>query len=229
MGVRRFFSALILTTEYHHKSIVKGVTNWSKTEECRDFKTLKEHDDTLVGNINKTVGENDILFCLGDWSFGAMSEQSVCRRTEFRNRIKCKNIHFILGNHDEAIVANKDNVRDIFTSVQQYLEVTFIEPYEGKEQGIRAKKQKVIMMHYPIRSWNYMRAGAWMLHGHCHGNLPNLTVSKWRNKIIKLFSKRHIQKTMDVGFDCHPEFRPFSYNEIKEIMSKRKVFLEDHH
>lgn len=202
---------------YHHKSLVRGTTNWSTSDECRDFDTLEKHDNVLVDNINNTVGENDILFCLGDWAFGAMKKQVNCRKTEFRNRINCKNVHFILGNHDEAIVKNTDNVREIFSSVNNYLEVTFIEPYEGTEQGVKAFKQKACMMHYPIRSWNYMRHGSWMLHGHCHNNLPDYVV------------KGNVQRTMDVGFDAHPEFRPFSYWEIKEIMSKRKVFTEDHH
>jgi calcineurin-like phosphoesterase family protein len=202
---------------YHHKSLVKGVTNWSSDSECRDFATLEEHDNLLVENINKTVGENDILFCLGDWAFGRIAKEDICYKTEFRNRINCKTIHFVLGNHDGGIVKNTDNVRDIFSSVSNYLEVTFVEPYIGTEQGIKASKQKVIMMHYPIRSWNYVRHGSWMLHGHCHANLPDYVV------------KGNVQRTMDVGFDAHPEFRPFSYEEVKEIMSKRKVFTEDHH
>lgn len=202
---------------YHHKSLVRGVTNWKDDSPCRNFDTLKEHDDMLVNNINKTVGENDTLFCLGDWAFGAMKKQIVCKKREFRDRIKCKNIHFIIGNHDEAIRKDTDNVREIFSSVSNYLEVTFIEPYTGTEQGIKAFKQKVVMMHYPIRSWNWMRHGAYHLHGHCHNNLPDYVV------------KGEVQRTMDVGFDAHSEFKPFSYFEIKEIMDKRKVFTEDHH
>ena len=202
---------------YHHKSLVKGTTNWEDDSECRDFRTLEEHDNTLVDSINNVVGEDDILFCLGDWAFGRIAKESTCYKTEFRDRINCKTIHFVLGNHDEGIVKNTDNVRDIFTSVNNYLEVTFVEPYEGKKEGVKAKKYKTIMMHYPIRSWNYMRAGAWMLHGHCHANLPDHIV------------KGNIQRTMDVGFDAHPEFRPFSFQEVKEIMKKRTVFTEDHH
>ncbi len=202
---------------YHHKSIVKGVTNWEGNSECRDFDTLEEHDNTLVNNINNTVGENDTLFCLGDWSFGAMRKQIVCKRREFRDRINCKNIYFVIGNHDRNIRKNTDNVREIFSDVYDYLEVTFVEPYTGTEQGIKAFKQKVIMMHYPIRSWNHIRQGSWMLHGHCHSNLPDFVING------------NIQKTIDVGFDAHPEFRPFSYSEVKEIMDKRKIFTEDHH
>lgn len=73
------------------------------------------------------------------------------------------------------------------------------------------------MMHYPIASWNFMRAGAYSLHGHCHGSFPSLIV------------EGHIQRRMDVGFDTHPEFRPYSYWEIKEIMDSRVVYTEDHH
>lgn len=202
---------------YHQNNIVKSISNWrNKEQSCRDFKDLKHHDQTLIDNINKTVGENDILFCLGDWNFGSyVSGDSFSKGIEFRNAINCKYIHLILGNHDQDIRDNKDGIQSIFESVSFYKEILVIEP--SSEQGVKAHRQDINLMHYPIRSWNKQRRGSWMLHGHCHGNLPALEV------------KGKVLKTMDVGFDCHPEFRPFSYLEIKEIMGSRKIFTEDHH
>jgi calcineurin-like phosphoesterase family protein len=202
---------------YNHKSLVRGTSNWEDKSPCRDFTTLEEHDDTLVANINKTVPVNGVLFCLGDWSFGPLAGEKETRIREFRSRIKCRTVYLIEGNHDEAISKNLNNVQKIFSGVFKYLEVTFVNPYIGLEQGIKAKKHKVIMMHYPIRSWNHIRSGAWMLYGHCHSSLKDMIVNG------------KVQKTMDVGFDTHPEFRPYSYQEIKEIMSKREIFTEDHH
>jgi calcineurin-like phosphoesterase family protein len=86
---------------YGHVGIVRGTSSWEGKKGTRDFKTVEEHDNTLVNNINKTVGENDILFCLGDWSFGNYkSSENVSNIRKFREKINCKNIHLILGNHD---------------------------------------------------------------------------------------------------------------------------------
>ena len=46
--------------------------------------------------------ENDILYHLGDWSFGGLNQI-----WEFRKRLNCKKIHLILGNHDHHIENNK--------------------------------------------------------------------------------------------------------------------------
>jgi calcineurin-like phosphoesterase family protein len=74
-------------------------------------------------------------------------------------------------------------------------------------------------MHYPISSWNGLRKGRIMLHGHCH--LPhNKKISNGRR--------------MDVGIDGHPEFRPYDlHREIINPMKKISIGSEmgplDHH
>ena len=201
---------------YNQNNIVKGISTWRDSDSCRDFMTLEEHDNTLVENINKMVGKDDILFCLGDWNFGSYtSGDSFSKGIEFRNRINCETIHLILGNHDQDIRDNKDDIQSIFESVSFYKELVIIEP--SKTEGVKALKQHINLMHYPIRSWSKQRRGSWMLHGHCHGNLPDMEING------------NLLKTMDVGFDCHPEFRPFSYQEIKKIMGKRYILTGDHH
>lgn len=200
---------------YHHQGLIKGTSKWLNKDNCRDFDYLKDHDDLLVDNINKKVGTNDVLFCLGDWSFGAYNGDNVGKILEFRYRIKCLNVHLILGNHDQEIRDNINNVQQNFSSVSNYREIYVIEP--SKEQGVKAFKQFVVMMHYPIRSWNKMRQGSWMLHGHCHNQLPDLKIN---DKLVK---------TMDVGFDTNKNFEPYSYQEIKGIMEKRYILTEDHH
>lgn len=200
---------------YHHKQLVLGSSSWEDKNDCRKFKSLEEHDDTLVNNINNLVSKDDILFCLGDWAFGSYNGDNIYKSFEFRERINCKNIHLILGNHDQEIRDNKSNLQGIFSSVSFYKEMYIIEP--STLEGVKAEKQHICMMHYPIRSWNKMRKGSFMLHGHCHNNLPDLVI------------KGDLAKTMDVGVDTHKEFRPYSYEEVKEIMSKRHNLTEDHH
>jgi calcineurin-like phosphoesterase family protein len=95
-------------THYGHSGICKGTTHWRilndlgekiiPEDAVRDFSSVEEMNDTIVENINNNVEEDDVLFHLGDWSFGGI-ENAI----ELRYRIKCKNIHLILGNHDHNI------------------------------------------------------------------------------------------------------------------------------
>lgn len=134
---------------YSHKNICRGVSNWPKTNYTRDFKNLDEMNGALVKNINQNVGEDDILFCLGDWSFGGIDKIS-----KFRNQLRCQEIHLILGNHDHHIEDNYD-IQEMFTSVNNYLE-------------LEVDSQKFVLSHYPFASWNGLHKGWIHLFGHCH-------------------------------------------------------------
>ncbi len=190
-------------THYMHTNICRGTTRWSNAEDItRDFDTLDQMNDRIVNGINAAVGQDDILFHLGDWSFGGfeMIEQ-------FRNRINCRNIHIILGNHDHHIERDREGIRGLFTSVNQYLELEV----KGKDW-----EQNYVLMHYPIISWNKMNDGVIHLHGHVH-----------------LSANRRIGKgkTMDVGVDGNG-LDPLHTSDIKRLMKDQPIksgFEFDHH
>ena len=190
-------------THYMHTNICRGTTRWSNADDfCRDFDTLDQMNDRIVNGINLVVGQDDILFHLGDWSFGGfeMIEQ-------FRNRINCRNIHIILGNHDHHIERDREDIRQLFTSVNQYLELEV----KGKDW-----EQNYVLMHYPIISWNKMNDGVIHLHGHVH-----------------LSADRRIGKgkTMDVGVDGNG-LNPLHTSDIKRLMGNQPIksgFEFDHH
>jgi len=193
---------------YNHKNICRGVTNWRMTDgsvpeaQTRNFKDLDQMNAAIVNNINDTVGQQDILICLGDWSFGGF--ESI---TEFWDRLICKNIYLILGNHDHHIENNRDDIEKLFLEVGHYATLEIEDGYKFR------------LMHYPISSWDGLRKGVIHLHGHCH--LPT----------DKRFGEG---KRMDVGMDGHPEFRPYDLRrEIIPLMNKRPIGSElgseDHH
>lgn len=193
-------------THYNHSNICRGTTNWRKPDgsipikETRDFKSLDLMNDMIVDNINQYVKQDDVLIHLGDWSFGGFEFVQ-----KFRERIICKNIHLILGNHDHHIENNRENIQSLFSSVSHY-------------NTLVLDKRNIRLLHYPIDSWDGLNKGDIHLHGHCH--LPN------DKKLGK-------GKRMDVGMDGHPEFRPYHIvNDILPIMSKQPIHssLEfDHH
>jgi calcineurin-like phosphoesterase family protein len=200
---------------YNHKNICRGTTNWRTTdnqvpeEQTRDFDTLDRMNQSIVDGINWNVGQDDVLICLGDWSFGGF--ESI---QQFKDRIVCKNVHLVLGNHDTHIERNKGNIQSIFSSVCEYLRIVVMEPVK---KGV-TNRHEFVCMHYPIQSWDGMNKGIIHLHGHVH--LPN-------NK------KFGNGKKMDVGFDGHPEFRPYNLlREVLPLMKNREQLSDmpnDHH
>jgi calcineurin-like phosphoesterase family protein len=191
---------------YNHSNICRGTTNWRTMdgeipeEQTRDFTTIEKMNESILNGINWNVGQDDILICLGDWSFGGFEYIE-----EFRNRIVCKNVHLVLGNHDNHIERNRGDIQKLFTSVSHY-------------ETLVINKKTFRLFHYPIQSWNGMNSGDIHLHGHVHLP-PNRKFGQG--------------KKMDVGIDGHPEFRPYNVmREIVPIMDKRDARSDmpnDHH
>jgi calcineurin-like phosphoesterase family protein len=204
-GQNLFFTS---DTHYSHSNICRATTRWTDADSVtRDFKSLEHMNDTLVNNINEVVGQDDILIHLGDWSFGGFEMIE-----EFRNRVLCKNVHLVFGNHDHHIRRNKGGIQEIFSSTQDYLHLDLRIP-KGKE----VDKLTLVCMHFPIASWDGMNDGVPHLHGHVH--LP-------RNQRIGQ------GKVMDVGVDGN-DLYPISIQEIRTIMKDRPIrslsLPKDHH
>lgn len=193
-------------THYGHKNICRGVTDWRlpdgsiPVDQTRDFLSVEKMNSAILNNINEVVGQDDILIHLGDWSFGGFENIR-----KFWDQIVCKNIHLVLGNHDHHIERNREGIKGIFSSVNDYVELT-VDSY------------KFVLMHYPLSSWNGLNKGVMHLHGHVH--LSN----------DKKFGKG---RKMDVGMDGSMDFRPYNLiREVVPVLRKREVISDmefDHH
>ena len=191
-------------THYHHTNICRGITRWRTQdgnipiEQTRNFQDIDEMNSTIVNNINQKVGPNDTLIHLGDFSFGGFDKIG-----QFLDRLVCKNIHIVLGNHDQHINKNRENIQDRFLSVSKYLEVNI----DGAD---------FVLSHYPHASWNQLSKGSIHLHGHVHLSPKN----KWGKG-----------KRLDVGMDGNGYF-PYKITEIVHMMDRREIRSEmdlDHH
>jgi calcineurin-like phosphoesterase family protein len=186
-------------THFGHTNIAgPSISVWK--DGYRNFNSVQEMNDALVNNFNKIVGEDDILYHLGDWSFGGVHNIYY-----FRKSLIYKNIHLILGNHDQHIrdkeikfLDSSFNPMDLFNSVQDV--------FTGK-----IGKREFHLSHYSHQVWPASHKGVIHLFGHSHGSLKG------------------IGRSMDVGVDTHPEFRPYHINEIIKIMDKIPVNFIDHH
>ena len=206
-GQKLFFTS---DTHYNHKNICRGVTDWRTkdgkvpADQTRDFPNLNEMNTTIVNNINSKVGQDDILIHLGDWSFGGFDSIK-----EFRDRIVCKNIYLLYGNHDHHIERNKGGIQGIFVKTSQYQMLTVIDS--------NGKRFEFVMMHYPMCSWHDMNKGRIHLFGHVH---------------LSPQSKVMAGRAMDVGCDGN-NLTPYELSEILSIMKDRPVkassLPSDHH
>jgi len=179
-------------THFGHTNIAgPKVSRWKSG--YRNFSSVQEMNETIIRNINDCVKENDTLYHLGDWCFGGKDNIMT-----LRNSIVCKNIHLILGNHDEHIEEDLEEYKKYFLSIRDSFK-----GYIGKTY--------FHLDHCAHRVWFKSHKGSIHLYGHSHGSIPDFG------------------KSMDVGIDCHKEFRPFHINEILQIMAKREVSKVDHH
>jgi len=136
------------------------VSNWTGgLDKTRDFKTIDQMNAAIINGINQTVGQDDILVHLGDWSFGGF--ESI---QEFRDRIICKNIYLILGNHDHHIENNRGDCQDLFKGVYQYTRLEVVRPINSRI----VEKFNFVLSHFPICSWHDMNKGNYHLFGHVH-------------------------------------------------------------
>lgn len=227
-------------THYGHENICSATTNWIQEKIAdehsgiREFKSLSQMNDMIVNNINGTVGVEDNLIHLGDWSFGGI--ENIFK---FRKRINCKNVYLILGNHDHHIEKDSripehqqkeafdyitnyldnpdliiDNhaacLQDLFTSVSHVKQI--------KVQFNKSQKAiPIFLSHYSHRVWNKHHKGYFHAFGHSHNSLNRLPNGR----------------SMDVGIDCafhkFGEYRPFTMREFITICKKQDIHQIDHH
>lgn len=175
-----------------HKNIVLGTSEWEDKSACRQFETLEQHDSLLLDNINKTVGQKDRLYILGDFVFGGKDNIPI-----YRDRIVCEDVILIRGNHDlhmykNSVVFHKGkyiNVNTLFSNVYDMLD-------------LKIGKTKIVLCHYPIYSWHRFSKGALHLYGHVHKEL------------------NYNKQAICVSAECI-NMTPVSLNNIKNIYNNR--------
>lgn len=127
-------------THFGHENIIRFCN--------RPYESLEEMDDTLLENINSLVKPHDTLYHLGDFAFNS--------HKQYRERIECKNVHLVLGNHDKQ---KRQVYEALFSTVKNLSFVNW-------------QCERIILCHYAMRRWNGSHYGSWHLYGHSHGTLP---------------------------------------------------------
>lgn len=177
-------STIWFTSDNHfgHSKIIE----YSK----RPFTTVEEMDEKMIENWNARVSPGDDVYHLGDFAF----IREITEVGTLLKRLK-GHLHLIRGNHDRRDIRNAKG----FAEVLDYKE-------------LKTDDRRVILCHYPLLSWNGMHRGTWMLHGHCHGNLP----------------KNMNARRIDIGVDPMG-YKPVSLEEVGQMMASYGFAPVDHH
>ena len=173
----------ISDTHWFHKRILDFCSD------TRDAESIADMNEKMIDRWNAKISLHDEIYHLGDFSFGTREEtESVLKRLKGR-------IHLIKGNHDKSL-ETRSNLLAYFNSVQDY-------------KRLHIGDHRIVMMHFPIESWDKMKHGTIHLHGHLHGD------DHHECKIIK--------NRMDVGVDCRPngDLSPWEFSEILEYLKNR--------
>ena len=139
----------------------------------RPYGSLDEMNADLIANWNAVVKPTDSIWFLGDFAWHG-SEHFFYQLNGEK--------HLIIGNHD-----GKDTLALPWASQEMYRELAI------NEDGVTTK---LVLFHYPIRSWDGAYKGRIHLYGHVHGKLSGTRLC------------------LDVGVDCW-DFRPVTLSEIK--------------
>lgn len=173
----KFFTA---DTHFGHEAVV--------TKMGRDtFRSIEEHDEEILDNINRMVGRTDQLYIIGDFAW-----QSA---PKYRQRIRCKHVVLIRGNHDRPTPSKHafgGAIHDMLT--------------------VKFQETRAVLCHYPMAYWDKSHYGSIHLYGHMHGQRED--------DLNILFPYR---RAMDVGVDqIYREFgqyRPISEDEVLELLA----------
>jgi calcineurin-like phosphoesterase family protein len=147
----------------------------------RPFGSVAEMDEAMVAGWNERVAIDDDVWHLGDFAYRQTAERMAALLSRL-NGAK----HLVTGNNDSADTLALSG----WASVQAYRELELADV-------------KLVLCHYPFRTWNAMSRGALNLHGHSHGQLKPMT------------------RQIDVGVDVW-DFQPVTLEMIRARRRRAK-------
>ena len=183
--------------------------------------SIARMNDTILDRLNGAVGKKDRLWVLGDFAV----RSTAARMAEFRERIRCRDVRMVWGNHDD-----RPACRGLFTACYDAVMVHI--PDEGEsmtedevQDALAAERlgsrevrrmSRVYLSHYAHVVWQASHKGVYHLYGHSHGNLE-----AWRERTIPS------ALSFDVGVDVH-DFRPWSWEEIHAGLAGKRGRVPPH-
>lgn len=183
---------VFFTADYHlgHAKII---------EHCRrPYSSVEEMDRDLIARWNAVVGEDDIVYHLGDFTLGGPDKAQMYFQQ--LNGL----IHVLPGSHDHKWFGKQDYLSrsgHIIIHEPPLLTLTLGFPKKGRKGLV------IVLCHYAMRVWPLSHYGSLHLYGHSHGRLPPQG------------------RSLDVGVDVRRE--PFEPEEIEALLESRSEKRKD--
>lgn len=179
---------MFITSDFHlgHKNIIKH-TN-------RPYSSIEEMDDDIITKWNSTVKDTDMVLFLGDFIMSHRIDLAYNYLSKLNGLI-----YIVPGNHDKWTTKYLDTFKQSKVAIC------------GGYKELKYNGVLLVLCHYPLLSWNNMRHGSIMLHGHSHGTYDSLNKGTRR---------------LDVGWDAkfdgvNPNYRLLSLDEIVDKLKKQ--------
>ncbi len=105
----------------------------------RGYSSVEEMNEELIKKWNSVIKPKDTVWHLGDFNFGQFDFLKMLNGHKF----------LVKGNHDKSVSKDWDGVYSSYHEIKRY-------------------KTRIVMCHYPLKSWNGMHKGSIHLFGHSH-------------------------------------------------------------
>lgn len=187
------------TSDQHfwHSNIIKYCN--------RPYATVEDMNEAIITNYNALIGENDVVYHLGDFSLAFAPVITYVKRL---NGTK----HLIYGNHDFCSHLHPKGKRNQDDWIKKYEDAGFATVQD--KLTIQIDGKDVLLHHFPYRNLEdgdhkgytvrYLDErqedkGLILLHGHVHG--------RWKRS----------GNCIDVGVDVW-NYCPVSLEQVKELI-----------
>lgn len=196
-------SDIWFTSDYHleHAKII---------ELCgRPYANIKEMHEDIIDAHNSLVKKGDRVYNLGDIAMYSTGEaERVVRALHGQ-------IHLLLGNHDR-IDSWTQSFKDLFVTITDGRKTIKVNNVGRFDPRTNSTSMKIVMDHYPLRTWNGKWRNAVNAYGHTHGTItPNIGAC---------------EVGVDIALHKHGRPCPFHIDEIIEMTRCHDLwnFLDEH-
>lgn len=123
------------------------------------FADVNEMNNAIISNFNSVVGDDDVIFLLGD--IGFCKPEMTLRFLSMMNGKK----FIVFGNHDSKLMDHKDFKDE---SVRRTVGIIGSDKEHKMTHTVDGVKHRIHMFHHPIESWDSKGHGSLHFFGHCH-------------------------------------------------------------
>ncbi len=183
----------------------------------RGFKSVEEHTEFLIRNINDNFTTHSLLFYLGDLALNSNDGevQSFLRRLN-------PTIYYVFGNHESQMyrLYSNDVKAKFGEGVEVYPHTIGSITFFGMRIITAIDGQLLHLSHMAPAIWDNQNHSSWALFGHSHSNYKDALPENKQGK------------KLDVGVDVALKYNKncfFTWGEIKRIMNRKNCFALDHH